>query len=219
MKMRVCLVAIAFLALALGARGEEKAVDKTEEQLNAVGAARAKAELAYRRSKSFFQNEYAFSACFARIEELHARITNLLGKQLEAERRKNEVDRNPIVVESLEARITGVEMDFQQVSQREHQELDAAFRAAAERFRNAEQAFTSLQNIERVWLDGYIDTPPLTASYEQMAKALDIARGQGKKYLTTAQEKQKAWETRWQDLMPPEKPPAPPAPGKEAQNF
>jgi hypothetical protein len=226
-RMRKILFLLALVTLVLPVRAatvttttEDK--DKADEQFiaqgAALGAARTKAELAFRKISTFFQNQaQTYHALPGRIDELHGKIQRLLDTKLQAEKNRLGDEFNQTAIDTLNNRKQDIEPDYQAFQQREREGYNTRFRNCEQRFRAVEQIFNQLQNMEKPWKDAGLDVTGLQSTYDMVTKGMADAKAQADDVIKDVNEKIKVWEKMLAEIAAPDYPPhpAPPPPPPE----
>lgn len=170
--------------------------DKTDEQFQALAAARTKAEVAVRKLRTFYEeNENRWRAIQQAPDASIRNIYEAIRKATEDEQRKAEDLRNQAVIDELNQRRGLIEGDWNRFANTERPSLDLVYRQSQQNMDRIWQSWHNLANVESNWKDSRLDLAPLQSAYEAVAKRADAIRAAGDKAVADMETWKKAWET------------------------
>jgi hypothetical protein len=186
---------LSFLAIAI-LTSAAFAQDKTDEQFQALAAARTKAEVAVRKLRTFYEeNENRWRALQQAPDASIRNIYEAIRKAAEDEQRKAEDLRNQAVIDELNQRRGLIEGDWNRFANTDRPSLDLVYRQSQQNMERIWQSWHNLANIESNWKDSRLDLAPLQSAYDVVAKRADAIRAAGDKAVADMETWKKAWET------------------------
>jgi len=179
---------VALLAMPLAGRAEDDALLK---QYTAVGAARARAELALQRARTLVdENRSGWAGGWQLAELARGKTYRVLETAIAREESRDENVRRTTFLDSLHDRLNSLHDETDAFAAKRRIELDNTYRMAGETIEKCSRVMEALTAMETQWKESGMDLATLQAAYESLAKRAGEAGENAQGAITALKERQ-----------------------------